>query len=89
MSTDGSAAHSLRDPLAEARAALFPPLQTPLLAQAAEGIGRNDLDSAEALLSKHLRRHPDDPHALNAVRTGWETSDATTPGMSPVYRRRP
>jgi tetratricopeptide (TPR) repeat protein len=67
MSVEKFKERTHRDPLAEATEALFPPLHDPLLGEAAEAIEGDQLDTAAALLSKYLRRHPNDPDALNMI----------------------
>src|SRR5947207_8855191 len=54
-------------PFVEAGAKLFPPLQDPILAQAAGALAQNRGDLAEQLLSTSLKEHPDEPAALNLM----------------------
>ena len=56
-----------RRPLAEAKRKLFPPLQDPMLAQAARALADNRPDLAEPLVSASLKERPSDPSALNLL----------------------
>jgi tetratricopeptide (TPR) repeat protein len=62
-----SDARSASRPLAEAKRKLFPPLQNPILAQAAGALANNRADLAEPLVSSILKEHPADPNALNLM----------------------
>jgi tetratricopeptide (TPR) repeat protein len=55
------------DPLDEAKQKLFPPLRNRILAEAADALGKNRAHLAEPLVSKFLKKHPNDPSALNLM----------------------
>ncbi|HWY16539.1 MAG TPA: sulfotransferase [Rhizomicrobium sp.] len=57
----------MTDPLDEEKQKLFPPLRNRILAQAAGALGENRAHLAEPLVSKFLKKHPNDPSALNLM----------------------
>src|SRR5205085_3838191 len=56
-----------RDPLAEAKSKLFPPLRNRNLSEAAGALADNQVEIAESLLRQFLERKPRDPDALNLL----------------------
>ncbi|HEY6578630.1 MAG TPA: tetratricopeptide repeat protein, partial [Rhizomicrobium sp.] len=57
----------VRDPLAEARQKLFPPLRNRTLAEAADALAGSRTAIAESLVADYLKKKPQDPHALNLM----------------------
>jgi tetratricopeptide (TPR) repeat protein len=55
------------DPLGEAKRKLFPPLRNRNLAQAADSLAANRADLAGPIVSGFLKKHPNDPSALNLM----------------------
>ncbi len=56
-----------RDPFAEAKARLFPPVKNRAVAEAVEALESNHLAITEALLARYLKKKPRDPEALNLM----------------------
>lgn len=58
---------TVRDPLAEFKGKLLPPLRNRMLADATNALANKQTDIAESLVGKHLRIKPNDPDALNLM----------------------
>ncbi|HEX4080633.1 MAG TPA: sulfotransferase [Rhizomicrobium sp.] len=60
-------ARAKSDPLLEAQKQLFPPLRNPVLARAVEALAASQLEVAEPIVAKFLKRDPKSPDALNLM----------------------
>ena len=56
---------AVRDPLAEYKVRLLPPLKNPKLGDAADALTNGHTQLAETLVDNYLRKKPEDPDALN------------------------
>ena len=60
-------AHAKADPLLEAQEKLFPPLRNPILARAAGALAEGEIQVAEPIIAKFLKRDSKNPDALNLM----------------------